>query len=123
MRFTDFSGFKVYVGEKLDADLNVHTGGEVQLLELVNRAGCRVNNVQESLVSTNLELLCRLLVDVGRAVDAELLDTSRKRNGSSNLGAGALGCVHNLNGRLLENSAIISAKANPDLLVLHDVKW
>ena len=38
-------------------DLNINTSGEIQLLELVHGAGGGINNVEEALVCTNLELI------------------------------------------------------------------
>jgi len=54
-------------------DLHVDRRGEIQLHQRVDRLGCGLQNVDQPLVRSNLELLARLLVDVRRAQDAELV--------------------------------------------------
>src|SRR3546814_5714767 len=62
---------------------------------------CRIDDVQNPLVGTDLELLAALLVDVRTPQHREPLDTGRQRDRSANAGAGALGRVDDLPGRLV----------------------
>ena len=59
---------------RLKSDVDVDTCGEGKLLQFVHSVGCGFDDVDEALVSTNLELVHRLLVDVDRTVDGELFD-------------------------------------------------
>src|SRR5688572_21364591 len=76
--------------ENSDVDGDIDAGGKIQLLQLVDRLRGRLDDVDEALVRAGLELLHRLLVDVRRTVDRELLDARRQRDRAGNAGAGAL---------------------------------
>src|SRR6187397_3088648 len=65
-------------------DLYVHTRGQIELHQRVDRLRRRLNDVEQPLVRPHLELLARLLVDVRRTVDGELLDTRRKGDRTAN---------------------------------------
>jgi hypothetical protein len=95
-------------------------GGEVEFLELIHGARGGVNDVEQALVSANLELFSGLLVDVNRTVDADLLDAGRKRDRAGNAGAGALCRFDDLLGRAIYGTMIEGAEADADLLLFHD---
>src|SRR5882757_4910255 len=63
-----------------ELDLDVDAGGEIELHQRVHRLRRRVDDIEQALVRTHLELLAALLVDVRRAVDREFLDPGRQRN-------------------------------------------
>src|SRR5689334_21931904 len=65
-------------------DLYVHTCGQIELHQSVDRLRRRLNDVEQALVGAHLELLARLLVDVRRTVDGELLNARRKGNRTAN---------------------------------------
>ncbi len=98
-------------------NLNVDTCGEVELLELVHGAGGRVDDVEEALVSADLELIGGLLVDVHRAVDGELLNPGGQRDGAGNFSSSALGSLNDLDGRAIDGPVVERAKANADFLI------
>ena len=102
-----------------DADGDVNTGGQVELLQLIDGAGGWIDDVEDALVGADLELFHRLLVDVHGAVHAELLDAGRERDRAGHLGAGALGGLDNLRGRAVDGAVIEGAQADADLLVFH----
>src|SRR3954470_24091166 len=87
-----------------ELDLDVDTGGEVELHQRVHGLRGRIDDVEQALVGAHLELLAALLVDMRRTVDGELLDAGRQRNGSANLGTGAFRRIHDLTGRRIEDS-------------------
>ena len=74
-----------------ELDLDVHAGSQIELHERVHGLRCRIDDVEETLVSPHFELLTALLVHMGRTVDGETLDTGRKRYGTADLGTCALG--------------------------------
>ena len=102
---------------ELDVDLDINTGGEIELFELVDCAGGGIDNIKETLVGPHFELVGRLLVDVHRAVDGELFNPGRKRDGAGDLGSGALGGLDDLKGGAIDCPVIKGAKANADFLI------
>src|SRR3954469_6656970 len=57
---------RVTVAGSGQLDLNVDAGGEVELHQRVHRLRRRLHDIEQPLVSSHLELLARLLVDVRR---------------------------------------------------------
>src|SRR5690606_28698606 len=94
-------------------------GGEIELHQCVNRLGGRVHDVQKTLVGPNLELLTRLLIDMGRAVHGKLVDSRRQRNWAANLRAGTLGRRDDLARGRVENAMVKRLKANANILTVH----
>lgn len=98
-------------------DLNIDTGGKVELLELIDGACGRINNVEETLVSADFKLVGRLFVHVHRAIDGEFFNPGGKRDGTSDLSSGALGGLDNLDGGAIDGTVIEGAEANADFLI------
>src|SRR3954466_14282060 len=70
-----------------ELDFDVHAGGEVELHQRVHRLRRRIDDIEHALVRADFELLARLLVDVRRAIDRELLDARRQRDRPAHLRA------------------------------------
>ena len=104
--------------ESSELDLDVDAGGEIELHQRVDRLRRRIDDVEHALVRADLELLARLLVDVRRAVDRELLDPRRQRNRPAHLRAGALGRRDDLLRRRIENPMIERLEADADILAV-----
>src|SRR5690242_17304000 len=100
-------------------DLHIDTRGEIELHQSVNRLRGRLHDVEQPFVGSHLELLARLLVDVRRTVDGELLDARRKGNGSANESTRAARRIGDVASRLVEHSMIERLQANPDILRFH----
>src|SRR5216683_6834035 len=107
------------LGAELDFD--VHAGGEVELHQRVHRLRSRVDDIEHALVGADLELFARLLVDVRRAVDRELLNSGRQRDRPANLRTRPLGRADDLAGRRIEHSMIEGLQPNSDVCVVHDL--
>src|SRR4029434_10620794 len=90
----------------IELDLDVDTGGKIELHESIDGLRGRVDDIEKALVGAHLELLAALLVDVRRTVDGELLDAGRQRNGSANLGTGTFRRIHDLAGRRIGDSMV-----------------
>src|SRR5271155_1462584 len=103
----------------LELDLDVDTGGEVELHQRVHCLRRRIDDIEQALVRTHLELLAALLVDVRRAVDREFLDPSRQRDRPPHLRAGALGRIDDLAGRCIEDAVIERLEADAYVLAVH----
>ncbi len=99
--------------------VDVHAGGEIELHERIDRLRGRIDDVENALVGADLELLARLLVDVRRAVDRELLDLGRQRDRTAHLRARPLRGRDDLARRRVENPVIESLQADPDVLAVH----
>src|SRR5690349_4464460 len=100
-------------------DLDVHTSGQIELHQRIHRLRGRLHDVEQPLVRPHLELLARLLVDVRRTVDGELLDTRRKGNRTADKCTRAARRVGDVASCLIEHSMIESLQANPDVLRFH----
>src|SRR5271166_5187220 len=113
------TGRREALGKSSELDFDVDAGGEIELHQRVDRLRSRIHDVEHPLVRANLELLARLLVDMGRAVHREFLDPRRQWNGSANPGAGALGRGHDLLRRSVEHSVIERLETDSDVLRVH----
>ena len=106
----------------LDVDGDVDAGREIEFLELVDRLGRRLNDIDQTFVRARLELLHRLLVDVGRTIHGKLLDPGRKWNGTGDPGAGALGGLDNLRGGLIDDTIVEALEFDANALAFHNEK-
>src|SRR3954470_21158900 len=102
-------------------DLDVNAGGEVELHQSVDRLRRRLHDVEQPLVRPHLELLARLLVDVRRAVDGELLDARRQRNGTADQSTRAARRIGDVASGLVKHSMIERLQANADVLRFHNL--
>src|SRR5579872_4785750 len=84
--------------ENLELDLDVDAGRKVQAHEGVDGLVVGLQNVDEPLVRTDLELLTGVLVLEGAADDGVLVDLRRKGDGTGHAGAGALCRIDDVGG-------------------------
>src|SRR5258705_3389699 len=61
-------------------NLHIDAGGEIELHQRVDRLRRRLHDIEQPFIGPHLKLLARLLVDVRRAVDGELLNSRRQRD-------------------------------------------
>src|SRR5947207_1510631 len=101
----------------LQLDLDVDARGEIELAERVDRLLRGLEDVEQPLVGSHLELLTGFLVDVRRAVDRESLDARRQRNRPGDPPARTLHGLDDLLHGLVEQPVIVRLQANADLLV------
>src|SRR5690242_9272863 len=92
-------------------DLHIDTRGEIELHQSVNRLRGRLHDVEQPLVGPHLELLARLLVDVRRTVDGELLDARREGNGTANESTRPARRIGNVASCLIQHSMIEDRKS------------
>src|SRR6195952_1894113 len=114
-----FCPIKFGRSKNLELDLDVNTGGQVELHQSIDGLRSRVDNVEQALVGAHLELFTALLVDVRRTVDGELLDAGRQRNGSASLSTGTFRRVHDLAGTRIENSMVERLETDANILAVH----
>src|SRR3569833_2840196 len=87
-------------------DLDIHTGGKIELRQRVDRLGAAVEDVDHTLVRLQFELLARLLVDVRRTEDRPALRLRRERNRTGLLRARLLCRPHDVGRGLFDNCVI-----------------
>src|SRR5882762_3440603 len=102
-----------------ELDLDVNAGRKVEAHQRIDRLRRRIDDIEDAFMGADLELLARLLVDMGRAVDGEALELGRQRNGAADLGAGALCRRHDLTGRRIENPMVERLEAYANVLTVH----
>jgi hypothetical protein len=90
----------------LDINGNIDTCGEVELLQLVDRRGGWLNDVNESFMGTDLKLLHRLFVNVYGAINGEFLNAGGHGNGAGNAGSGTFGGFDDIQSGLVDNAVI-----------------
>src|SRR4051812_14986089 len=105
--------------KNLELDLDVDTGGQIELHQSIDGLRGRIDDIEQALVGAHLELLAALLVDVRRTVDGELLDAGGQRNGSANLRAGTFRRVHDLPRRRIEDTMVERFERDADFLAVH----
>jgi hypothetical protein len=113
------TGARILERSSSELDLDVDAGRQIELHQRVDGLRSRIDNVEQTLVGSHLELLAALLVDVRRTVDGELLDAGRQRNGAANLRTGALGRVHDLTGRRIEDPMVERLETDANILAVH----
>ena len=99
-------------GSRLDADIDASRKAE--LVERVDRLGGSLNEVDDSLMGPNFELLTSFLVNVRAGKNGVLLDSSRERNRSSDNRAGSLGSIHDFHSALIKSRVIVRFHSNSD---------
>src|SRR5579875_2980198 len=90
----------------LQLDFDIDAGRELQAHQRIDGFARRLDDVDQPLVGADLELLARVLIDEGRAVDGELLDARRQRHRAGHSGACALRRLYDLPCRLIENAVV-----------------
>src|SRR5687767_10961409 len=112
--------FAVMAGASGQLDLDVNTGGELELHERVHGLVVGIDDVEHALVRAGLVLVTRVLVDVRRNENGVTLDLGRQRDRAAHLRAGPLGRLDDLAGRAVDQAMIVRFEPNSDLLVRHD---
>src|ERR1700693_433121 len=89
-------------------DLDIHARRQIELHERIDRLLRRLKNIEQALVSADLELLPRLLIHVRRTQHAVFVLHRGQRNRPGNLRAGTPRRFHNLARRLVEDAVVVS---------------
>src|SRR5271157_105741 len=95
----------------LELDFDVHARGQVELAQRVDGLLGRLEDVEQTFMSTNFKMLARLFVHVRRAVDGEALDAGRERNRTGHAAAGAPDSVHDFAHRLVKQAVVVRLQA------------
>jgi hypothetical protein len=95
-------------------NLDIHTGWKTQLIQGFDRLGGRLNNVNQTLVGSNLELLSSFFIDMRARKDRITLNSRWQRDRAMHFRAGALHSVDDFRGTLIENRVIVRFHPNPN---------
>src|SRR5882762_1941677 len=91
-------------------DLDIHACGQVEFHQRVDRLLRRLQNIEQTLVGANLELLARFLVHVRRTQHAILVLHGGQRNRARDLRASAPRRVDNLTRGLVQDAVVVRLK-------------
>src|SRR5687768_8560850 len=103
----------------LQLDLDVHTGGEIQALQLLHGLGRGLVNVDQPLVREHLEMLSAVLVLVRRPDHREDRPLRGQRHRPHDLRPRPGDVVDDLPGRRVEDLVVVSLQFDPDLRCRH----
>src|SRR5687768_15657651 len=103
----------------LNLDLYIHSGRQIELHQRIDSLVGRVDDIHQSQVRTDLELVARSLVDVRRAQQVEALLARGQRHRSAHHRAGALRRIHDLERRLVDQPVVERLETDTDALALH----
>src|SRR5690554_2727581 len=103
-----------------EADLNVYTCCQVQFHQSIHCLFRWLNDVEQTLVCTNLILVARIFIDVRRNQNRVLFLTRRQRDWSTHLSTSPLSSIDNLLRRLVDQAVIKRLQPYSILLALHD---
>src|SRR5271167_2358863 len=104
----------------LELDFDVHARGEVELAQRVDGLLGRLEDVEQTFMSSYFKMLARFFVDVRRAVDGEALYPGRQRNRTGHAAAGAPDGIHDFANRLVEQAVVVRLQAYAYLVVHPD---
>jgi len=105
----------MFLTERLDLD--VHACGQIEFHQRIHGLRRRIQNIQQPLVSADLELLARLLVHVRGTQHAVLILYRGQWNRARDLRPGALGSFDNLTRGLIQDAIVVSLQPNADFFV------
>src|SRR5699024_3353713 len=97
----------------------VHAGRQVELHQSVNSLVCRIDDVHQSLMSSDFKLIAAGLVDVRAAKNIEALDACGQRDRTSDNSTGSLAGINNFKSRLIDQFVIKFVVVNTNTLALH----
>src|SRR5579863_10360569 len=93
-------------------DLDIHTSRQVELHQGVDGLLRRLENIEQTLMGANFELLTRFFVHVRRTKYAVLVLHRGQRNRARDLGACALRGLDNLTRGLIQDAIVVSLQPN-----------
>ena len=103
----------------LGLDLYKDAGGHNEAVEGLDSAVIRFNDVDDALVSADLELLAALLVDERRTKDGVDLSARWQRHRAGNVRARALCVIHDFPCRRVKRLVVVGFHSDSNLAALH----
>src|SRR5258706_10280270 len=103
----------------LQLDLDIDSRRQIELHQRVHRLVGRIDDVHQAQVRPDLELVARGLVRVRTAQHVEALDARRQRHRPLYDSPRALGRIHDLERRLVDQAVVERLEPDPDFLALY----
>src|SRR5450830_664177 len=100
----------------LQLDFHIHASRQIQLHQCIDSLVGWINDVHQTLVRTDFELIARSLVDVRRTQNVETLDTCWQWHGTLDDSAGALCCFDDFQCGLVDQAIVECFQADTDFL-------
>ena len=88
-------------------DFNINASGQIQFIKRFDRLSRGLHDVDQTLVSSDLELLPSFLVNMRAGLDRVSLDASWQRNWTVYHGISPFGGVNNIHCTLIQNRVIV----------------
>src|SRR6266567_511615 len=104
-------------------DLHIHSSRKIELHQRVHGLRRRIENIQQTLVRADLELLPRFLVHVRRTQHRVFVLHRRQWNRTSDLSAGTLRRSDDFRGGLIEHAIIVCLQSNANFFVSYHVSF
>merc|ERR1711916_112524 len=101
------------------ADLNINAGSQVQTHQRVNCFISWLDDVYQTLVSTNLILVTCIFIYVRRCQYCVAFFASRQRNWTADLSTSTFRCFDDFSRRLIDQLVIERFQANTNSLIWH----
>ncbi len=108
--------WSIRVKPSLHLDLNIHTSGQFEFHQGIDRLARGVENVDQSLMRTCFKLLARFFVDVRGPVHHEERPFGRQRDGTRHNGTGRLHGFDDLLRRFIDQVVIVRLQLDTNLL-------
>ncbi len=97
-------------------DLYVNPGWQAQLGERIDDSGGGIDDVDQTAVDPDLELLAAFLVHEGRSLDGENLVLGRQRDRPGQVFTGPLADLDDLADRLVQQAVIVGSQFDAQFL-------
>jgi len=101
----------------LKFDLNIHTRSDIEFSQCVDGLLSRLQDIKQSLMGSDLELIAGLFIDVRRSIDRKPFDSRRERIRTRHSPTGALYSLYNLSHRLIQHPMIVRFQPNSNFLI------
>ena len=103
----------------LNLDLDIHTCRQIETHQHVNRLRIRIDDIDQTIVGTNFEMLMRIFVNERRASYCKPFFLSWQGYWTNYLGSTSLCSVYDPFYGLVEHTMIVRFKSNANLLLAH----
>src|SRR5579871_3596256 len=107
----------------IQLDLHVDAGGKLELHQRIDRLVGRIEDVHQTLVGAQLELVACILIGVRRHQQGEALHLGRQRHGTAHRRARALGGLDDFPRRAVDQPVVEGFETNANVLVGHGAPY